>query len=471
MWRRASFRIPLVGAIATFFFVTLLAFAASGVVHHLTFADIDDELETLSSALASALEREGVSDVSAEALHRGIEGKSVDLRLEHHAALLLSGKRLLAASGELATQARFVDAVALTRRPNGRFTAREPFTQQRRVCRFEVRHLGDSARGATLIVFRSIEPARLALFRLDMALVLLVIASTASSATILFFSVRRALRPVEDVTRLARAAEADDLSQRVRVGGGGEELEQLTEVINSLFARLERSFVAQRRLIADAAHELKTPIAALLAETQEAQRDDTSSADRSDLLASVARTARQLGRQVNDLLMLASVDAVARSRTACDLSAMVRDAVASTAILAAARQSSWTLDLPEPCTVHVNETLLRRVVMNLVTNAIDYSAPASDLRATIACDEREVAIRISDRGPGVAAEDRQRIFERFVRLPSARDTRPEGSGLGLAIVKEVIERFGGRVAVEEREGGGSVFVAWLPRSADGEPSS
>ena len=200
---------------------------------------------------------------------------------------------------------------AAPRRPT---RAVEPYSGQRRICRFLVLRLRDKAAGSTLVVFRSIEPALAGLARLDRALLAYSLLGCLGTAAILAFAVRRALHPVEEVTQLAESVEASDLSGRVRIRSGGEELRRLSAVINSLLERLERAFLAQRRLVADAAHELKTPISIIAGEAQDARRGDVSPEQRLRSLETIERTARGLARETDNLLRLARGDAEAALR-------------------------------------------------------------------------------------------------------------------------------------------------------------
>ncbi|HKR66136.1 MAG TPA: hypothetical protein VJZ00_20565, partial [Thermoanaerobaculia bacterium] len=286
--RKSQVRIPLMGAIATLVFLAALAIVTRIVVRSVTFSDIDDDIDTLSIAIGSDLELGGLSALEASPLHAGVERNTMAFRLERHSAVLLDRGAIVAVAGDLMHRQDAAAARRLAEHSERPFTALEPFSGLRRQCRFRVLRLSGAARGATLIVFRSIEPTLLMLHRLDLSLLSLVLLGVLGSAAILAHAVRRALTPVETVTRIAESTEAQDLSRRVeQPRGGGEEVEHLTRVINSLFERLERAFDSQRRLVSDAAHELKTPAAAILAEAQEALRDDTRDAQRRQLLESI----------------------------------------------------------------------------------------------------------------------------------------------------------------------------------------
>ena len=288
------------------------------------------------------------------------------------------------------------------------------------------------------------------------------------TAGILAFAVTRAIRPVEEVTKVAEELQATDLSRRVRVSSGGEEFRRLAAVINSLLDRLESAFRAQRRLIADAAHELKTPTAVLLGEAQEARRPDATAEETRRSLETIERAARGLALEVDGLMLLARGDAAMPGRREpVDLGQVAADAVAA---LGAVRGARPRLSRVDEAFVLGDRAGLQRAVSNLVANALQYTAPRTEVEVEVRRrSDGRVALEVRDRGPGVAPEDRGRIFERFVRLDAARAGYPEGSGLGLAIVEQIAGAHGGAVEVESREGGGAVFRLTLPEAPPQAP--
>jgi signal transduction histidine kinase len=284
------------------------------------------------------------------------------------------------------------------------------------------------------------------------------------TAGILAGAVSRALKPVEEVTALAERVEATDLSRRVRVSTGGEEFRRLTAVINSLLERLENAFRAQKRLIADAAHELKTPTAVLVGEAQEALRPDASTEERQESLATIERVSRGLAREVDSLLHLARGDgALPGRRRVVDLATIAAEAVDTTEPLGIPRHVRCVFAHNGPALVTGDRDALSRLASNLVSNAVLYTEPNTTVEVEVGSDEQQAFLEVRDRGPGIADDERDRIFERFVRLEPARQRNPEGSGLGLAIVDQVANSHQGRVHVLARPGGGTIFRVVLPK--------
>jgi signal transduction histidine kinase len=466
---RSRTRIALAGALLSAAFLLALALTTRAVIRSMTFADIDEELYTLAAAVGSSFELEGLEESRRDALRAGLEANAFEFRLANHSAILFRGDTPFEASGNLLRTTLPGGIDPYRDRPETPYTAIEPYSGQNRVCRFLVSRLSGRAKGCTLVLFRPIEQSIHALARLDRGLAALVAIGFLGTAGILAFAVGRAIRPVEAITTLAEELEASDLSRRVRVSGG-QEFRRLAGVINSLLDRLENAFRAQRRLVADAAHELKTPTAVLLGEAQEAGRPDATAEERRQSLETIERAARGLAREVDGLLLLARGDAALPARREpVDLARVAADAVAAAEPLGAARSVRCRLQAPETALVHGDRPGLLRAASNLVANALQYTPPGSEVEVEVSSSPGRVRLEVRDRGPGIAPEDRTRIFERFVRLEPARSRNPEGSGLGLAIVQQMVAAHGGEVSVDAREGGGSIFRVSLPASEAAEP--
>lgn len=461
--RRARTRIALSGALLSAIFLMAIALGTRTVVRSVTFSDIDDELYTLSVALGSSFELEGLVESKRDTLNAGLEANAFEFRLANHSAILFDGDVPIAASGTLLKQGRLPGGVLPYKdRPEVPYTAIEPYSGQRRWCRFLVTHLQGKAKGSTLILFRWIGPSLRSLARLDRVLAAFVLVGFLGTAAILTYAVGLAIRPVEQITRRTQEMEATDLSGRVPVSGG-EEFQRLSAVINSLLDRVEAAFRAQRRLVADAAHELKTPTAVLVGEAQEARRAEATPEERQQSIETIERVARGLAAEVDSLMQLARGDATPpQPSTLSDLSTIAEEIVTAQQPLAASRSVSCRLGRDGPAPFRGDRFGVARAVSNLVSNAILYTEPATCVEVEVGRRGDDVFLEVRDRGPGVPADQRSRIFERFVRLDDARGRNPEGAGLGLAIVDQVVRAHGGRVEVLEHEGGGTIFRISFP---------
>ncbi len=463
---RARTRIPLAGALVAALFLTALALGTRILIRQLAFDEIDGELDTLAVAVGSDYELVGLSEEEKQVLKAGLEANMFEFRLANHSAILFNGDVPVALTGDLLRAHEQVVLDPYRDRPEVPYTAIEPYSGQKRTCRFLVTHLQGKAKGSTLVLFRWIGPTLRSLDRVDKALAGMVILGFLGTAVILAAAVRRALRPVEEVTRLAEQAEAEDLSRRVRTSSGGVEFRRLAAVINSLFDRLEKAFRAQRRLVADAAHELKTPTAVLVGEAQDALRPEATDEERRRSLQTIADASKGLAREVDGLLLLARGDAAPTRRIEdLDLADIAEEAVATAAALGSRRRVVCALSRSGDTRLPGERAGLLRLISNLVSNAVIYTSPDTMVEVRVAGEDGQVYVDVADRGPGVAREDRHRIFERFVRLDQTRAKNPQGSGLGLAIVDQVVTAHGGSVEVREHEGGGAVFRVTLPRPA------
>ena len=461
-------RIALSGAGLSALFLLLLALGTRSIVRSTTFADIDEELYTLAAAVGSSFELEGLEEARRDTLRAGLEANAFEFRLANHSAILFKGDAPVALSGNLLGASPRVDLSPYRDKPETPYTAIEPYSGQGRVCRFLVTRLSGRAGGATLVLFRWIGPTLASLRRIDRALLGIVLFGFLGTAAILAYAVTRAIRPVEEVTRLAEELEATDLSRRVRIDSGGEEFRRLSAVINSLVERLERAFRAQRRLIADAAHELKTPSAILVGEAQDGLRPDARPEDIRASLETIERVARGLAREVDALLQLARGDAGApERRKRVDLARIAEQAVGANEAAAAGRGVRCRIIAASPATVSGDRAGIFRVASNLVANAVLYTAPGTEIEVETGASDGNAYLEVRDRGPGIPPEQRRAVFERFVRLEEGRSANPEGSGLGLAIVEQVTQAHGGAVVVSDRPGGGAVFRVSLPAAPAG----
>ncbi|WP_282948021.1 ATP-binding protein [Cellulomonas endometrii] len=290
---------------------------------------------------------------------------------------------------------------------------------------------------------------------LRLSLVGVVPALTALLAVAIWVALGRALRPVE---RLRSAA-----AQVARAGGPGslpesgadDEIGALARTLNEMLDRLEVAAVRQRAFVADAAHELRTPVAALAA-TLDVARTHPAVYERAELVDDLSAEVRRMQALVDDLLLLARLGSRPVPSEPVDLGAVARDAVALAA--AAAGRADVTVDVRGAGRARGDAVALGRVVRNLSDNALRHAA------GRVVVDVRDGSVAVADDGPGVPEPDRERAFERFVRLDDARARGTSGgSGLGLAIAREVAREHGGDVVLTDAEPSGLRAELRLPR--------
>jgi signal transduction histidine kinase len=273
-----------------------------------------------------------------------------------------------------------------------------------------------------------------------------------------WFAVGRALAPVERMRRQVEQLSASDLSLRVAEPETRDEIGRLAHTMNGMLARLEDSQAAQRRFVSDASHELKSPLASMrqYAEVAKAHPDRISAAELSD---AVLDEGARLERLVQGMLVLTRADegGLALAVTEVDLDDLL---IAEAARLRAVGAVTVDASGVRPVRVRGDVALLRQVMRNLADNAARH-ARAGVVFGAVATPEG-AAVTIEDDGDGIAEVDRDRVFERFVRLDDARARDAGGSGLGLAIVREIVRAHGGDVQVDAGMTGGARFVVSLP---------
>jgi two-component system sensor histidine kinase MprB len=292
--------------------------------------------------------------------------------------------------------------------------------------------------------------------RLRLILLLIVAGGIAVGAAAGALVSEAALVPVRRLTRTAeRIAQTGDPSERVAEAGGKDELARLGTAFNTMLAALENSIETQRRFVADASHELRTPLTSLQTNIEVLkQQERLAPGQRAKLFADLEREAHEMRDLIAALLELARGDAP-QERVEVHLDEIVDSAVQH----ARSRFPSVKFESSvEPTEIEGVPERLERAVWNLLENAGKWTTPGSTVEVTLEDGE----VRVRDHGPGIAAEDREHIFDRFYRATAARAL--PGSGLGLAIVRDVAEAHGGSVSAEDAPGGGALMRLRLANS-------
>jgi two-component system sensor histidine kinase TctE len=280
----------------------------------------------------------------------------------------------------------------------------------------------------------------------------------------IWFGVGRALQPL---TRLSQELGTRSPRELRPLGHGDtpEEAKPLVDALNTLFGKLRASGQAQQRFLATAAHQLRTPLAALKAETELALLE-AHPADMSEKLARLNQSAARASRLATQLLALARSEPDAQSidpMVPLDLQNLIAEQIDEWVRAASAKDIDLGFEL-QPAQVQGNAVLLRELLRNLVHNALEYSPRQG--RVTLRCGirDKQCVFEVEDSGPGIPADQRERVFERFYRVP---DTGGDGSGLGLAIVREIATAHRAEVAITAPPSGlGTVVRVFLPINQD-----
>jgi heavy metal sensor kinase len=312
-------------------------------------------------------------------------------------------------------------------------------------------------------VAMSLEVIEAARARFILVLAGLLPVALAAAAAGGWFLAGRALAPVDAMVETARRIGAENLSRRLASDAAHDELGRLAAVLNDMLDRLERSFTAARQFSADAAHELRTPLTILRGELEVALAAAPSDAGYRRALESCLEEVGRLSSLVEDLLFLARADAgaVVPPSEPVDLAAVVSDAAPALEALAARAGVHLTLE-PAAAPARGSAPLLFRVVFNLVENAIKHTRAGARVTIATRTDDGAAVLEVRDDGPGIAPEDRERIFERFYRADPARERG--GAGLGLPLTRAIVVLHGGRITVTGGPGAGSCFRVILPRA-------
>lgn len=282
----------------------------------------------------------------------------------------------------------------------------------------------------------------------------------AVSAGATYLLVRRSLRSVDDIRSRVAAITTSDLSGRVPVPHRRDEIAALAVTMNEMLARIEAGHAAQQRFVGDASHELRSPLATIVSALEVAQaHPDLLNTELAE--HTLLPEAQRMAGLIDDLLLLARADE--RGPTArfgdVDLDDLAIDAAQTLR-----RTSSFEVRCEvAPTRVTGDAAALARVLRNLADNAARHAVSLVEITvASPAMAGGDAVLTVGDDGPGVPAPDRQRVFDRFVRLDRDRSRSAGGSGLGLAIVAEIVAAHGGRAWIEDRPGGGARVLVQLP---------
>jgi len=298
----------------------------------------------------------------------------------------------------------------------------------------------------------------------SVAIPLLILAAAVSG----YVLARRSLAPVASMAEHATAISATTLHERLPVGGG-DELVRLARVINELLNRLEQSFEQQRRFMADASHELRTPTAIVRAEADVTlAKPHREEAEYRESVGIMQDASRRLTRIVDDLFLLARSDAghLVVHRAPIHLEDVVDDTTRGMRPLADTRRVRLAFTNVVEAPVDGDADLLGRLLLNLMDNAIKHSPAGGLVSVSMTLVDHRIQVDVGDEGPGIPPDARERVFERFFRLDAAR-TREEtshtsGAGLGLAIARRIAEAHDGALALAESRPGRTTFRLTLP---------
>ena len=294
-------------------------------------------------------------------------------------------------------------------------------------------------------------------FLAGLPLVLLVVGAGA------WWLATRALRPVLALTRATETITAQGLDQRIAAPAHDREFQRLVIVFNAMLDRLEKGFHQARRFSADASHELKTPLALLQAELEHVLQAAPSGSPQQQIYSSLLDEIHRLKAILEKLLLLALADSgrLALQREPTDLSAVLTNVMEDCAALAPGLQLEHAF--PSGVAVSADAVLLDQALQNLLNNAVKYNRAGGLIRVTLTAEAGLATIAVGNTGPGIPAQDRPRVFERFYRSdPARRRDRASGAGLGLSLSREILRAHGGDLTLAPARDDWTEFIAPLP---------
>lgn len=277
--------------------------------------------------------------------------------------------------------------------------------------------------------------------------------------------VERGLRPLETMTMRAAGITESNLHDRLEIDNPNDELGQMAGVFNHLLERLDQAFQQMKRFTADAAHELRTPMASIRTVSEVAIERGKSSEEYSQALASILEETARLNETIDGLILLARAEATqpGREQTVFPAKELVDEVLAVLGVLIEEKQINVVQDNEQVGieNIRADRALLRIAFMNVLHNALKFSPNGSTLSISYCRIEpiaRRLLIAIQDHGPGIAPEDRQRVFERFYTCAAPKTASKSGAGLGLSIAKLVIDRIGGTIRFDEAKQGARCVI-------------
>ena len=303
----------------------------------------------------------------------------------------------------------------------------------------------------------------LVLFRRDLLIFapLLLLAAAVGG----FWLSRKALSPVDTITRAARTINASNLSDRLVKLTTGDELQRLSDTLNEMLGRIEHAFIRVTQFTADASHELRTPISLIRTEAEIALRKSRGDAEYRDALRHILLEAERTSALVEELLTLARADSGRENLrlTLIDLRPALAETVKGWRQVAETRNLQFTQAIAD-CELPVlaDRKAVQRLLGILLDNAVKYTPPPGVVELRLEARGDKVVMVVRDTGIGIAEQDQTRIFERFYRADKARNRELGGAGIGLAIAEWIVQQHSGSIAVQSSLGSGSTFFVEFP---------
>lgn len=273
----------------------------------------------------------------------------------------------------------------------------------------------------------------------------------------------KSLRPIQQIGQAAaQINQGRDLKKRIALGVGNDEIHQLARTFDEMFERLDDSFVAQQQFIADASHELRTPMSVIMAQCEYSLEKPRDAEEYQNALVVVQRQGQKMSRLIEDMLDVTRIDQRSESyaRESVDLSELTAS-VCRDMVLIQEQGIRLSYQVEEGIQITGNRQLLSRLLSNLITNAYRYGKENGHIEVCLKACEGRILLSVIDDGIGIPADQIELIFQRFYQVNAAHASK--GTGLGLAMVRQIAHFHGGEITVSSQLGQGSTFVFILPQ--------
>jgi heavy metal sensor kinase len=450
-------RLSIQGRLTLWYTAALLAaLTACGVavyaaVLNREMGSVDDDLRRTASTTAFSMRAEATEGLDLRAAATDTQG---ELSISGTAVALFDGQAHLLA-------ARWEGLEPIQPSPTDGLDA--PRTIRIRNAEWRTLLTRHAHQGADYLILSAmpLDPVRRHTERIRLILLAIIPVAVALAALGGWMSARSTLRPISRLAAEANQVAHDQPDVRLSVPGGEDELALLATAFNALLQRLQTANQAQRQFMADASHELRTPVSVIRSAADVTlSRPHRTSEEYEDSIGVIAEQAERLTRLVEDLFLLSRADVKARplATSRFYLDDVLAECVRAAEVLGAPKHMNITMTAEKDVEIEADEDLIRRMLLNLLENAVRYNPPMTRVDVQLKHSVERTEISIADDGRGIEPKDRARIFERFVRLDHKAST---GAGLGLPIARWIAEAHGGSLVLDDSKPG-TTFVVRLP---------
>lgn len=282
-----------------------------------------------------------------------------------------------------------------------------------------------------------------------------------------FFLTRQALSPIRTIIRKARQISHSHLDERIDIYNRADELGQLSMVLNDLFERLQKAFESQKQFLADAAHELKTPLSILRSHWESEINNPEVPLELKEKIVQDVENITRLSHLINNLLLLSQTEQIESNFefNSLKLHALLQEVISDAQMMAEAKSQQLHIVQLAPVTIRGDRNRLYQLFFNLIDNALKYTPEGGKIWISLRIENEQALAEVRDNGPGIPQKDLPHIFKRFYRVQKDRARKSGGSGLGLSICQLIVEAHKGIIEAESEIGKGSVFRVRLPYKA------